>query len=122
MKLVFAGHKDLIPQSQIRPVAVPRYDELSVGGLIRDVMSNQELAKFFPEQKTVADLPDREYFFNVLNTIEPDYLSSLIRHAQGLRFNNMNKDDNPHVIEINEFWKKELKASPYFSRKSTFFQ
>jgi hypothetical protein len=52
-----------------------------------------------------------------LNTVEPDYLSALIRHAQSQRFNNLVPDENPNIIEINEYWQKELKASPYFSRK-----
>ena len=30
LKEVFAGRKHLIPQAQIRPVVVPKYDELSV--------------------------------------------------------------------------------------------
>ena len=82
LKLVFAGKKDLIPLSQVRPINVPRFDELSVSGLIKDVMGNKDLAKFFPEQRTPADLPDRDYFFSVVNTVEPDYLSALVRHAQ----------------------------------------
>lgn len=81
LKLVFAGKKDLIPLAQIRPVNVPRYDELSVLSLIKDVMAQADLAKFFPEQRTPADLPDRDYFFTVINTEEPGYLSSLIKHA-----------------------------------------
>jgi hypothetical protein len=82
LKLVFAGKKDLIPQAQIRPINVPRYDELSTKGLINEVMGNKELARFFPEQKTISDLPDRDYFFNIINTVEPAYLQSLIQHAQ----------------------------------------
>ena len=49
MKMVFAGKKELIPQAQVRPVSVPRYDELSVSNLIKDVMGTKELSKFFPE-------------------------------------------------------------------------
>lgn len=49
LKLVFAGEKDLVPQAQIRPINVPRYDELSTKGLIKDVMAIKDLAKFFPE-------------------------------------------------------------------------
>jgi hypothetical protein len=81
LKLVFAGKKDLIPQAQIRPINVPKYDELSTRALIAEVMGNKELAKFFPEQRTACDLPDREYFFNVINTVEPNYLQTLIKHA-----------------------------------------
>jgi hypothetical protein len=120
VKLIFAGDKELIPQSQIRAISVPRYDELSVHALIKDVMANKDLAKFFPEQRTSSDLPDREYFFNVLNTVEPDYLGALIKHAQNQRFDNKLPDENPNIIEVTSFWKKELEASPYFSSKSIF--
>ena len=116
LKLVFAGKKDLIPLAQVRPINVPRYDELSVSGLILEVMSQKDLAKFFPEQRTKADLPDREYFFSVINTIEPDYLSALVKHAQTQCNAPVNPQDNPNVIEVTEFWQKELKASAYFSR------
>ena len=83
---MFAGRKHLIPRAQLRPIEVPRYDELSVVHLIKDIMSQAELANFFPEQKTPADLPDREYFFNVINTADHDYLDAVIKHAQQLRF------------------------------------
>ncbi len=101
---MFCGKKELIPQAQIRPVSVPRYDELSVQGLIKDIMASKDLSKFFPEQKTPSDLPDREYFFTIINTVEPDYLSQLIKHAQNQRFNNMVPDENPNVIEVTSFW------------------
>jgi hypothetical protein len=39
LKLVFSGKKDLIPLCQIKPINVPRYDELSVTALIKGVMA-----------------------------------------------------------------------------------
>jgi hypothetical protein len=116
-KEVFAGRKHLIPRAQVRPIVVPKYDELSVVSLIGDVMKEKELAKFFPDQRTKADLPDREFFFNIVNTSDPDYLSALIKHAHEQRFGAKNPQDNPNVIEVNEQWTKELQASPYYSRK-----
>jgi hypothetical protein len=106
----------------VRPANVPRYDELSVANLIKEVMANKDFAKFFPEQRSRSDLPEREYFFNIINTIEPDYLFSLIKHAQNLRFSNTNPDENKDIIEVNEFWRKELEASPYFSSKLNHFK
>ena len=35
LKEVFAGRKHLIPRAQLRPIEVPRYDELSVMHLTR---------------------------------------------------------------------------------------
>jgi hypothetical protein len=57
-------------------VEIPKYDELSVVNLIADVMKQPDFAKFFPEQKTKADLPDRVYFFNILNTTDPGYVNA----------------------------------------------
>ena len=68
LKEVFAGRKHLIPRAQLRPIVVPKYDELSVVNLIGDVMKEKDLVKFFPEQRTKADLSDREYFFNIVKT------------------------------------------------------
>ena len=117
LKEVFAGRKSLIPYAQLRPVSVPHYDELSVVTLIGDLMAQASLAKFFPDQKTKADTPEREYFFNVINTAEPEYLAALIKHAQSLRFKGPNPQDNPNIMEVTDEWLKELKASPYYSRK-----
>ena len=78
LKEVFAGRKHLIPQAQVRPVVVPKYDELSVRALYKDVMAQPEMAKYFPTAPSDKHFPDREYFFNVLNTSEPMYVQSLI--------------------------------------------
>jgi hypothetical protein len=47
--------------------------------------------------------------------VDPDYLSALIRHAQGLRFGNGAPSKEDNIIEVNEHWQKELEASPYYS-------
>ena len=118
LKEVFAGRKHLVPRAQLRPIEVPKYDELSIISLIGDIMKEKELAKFFPEQGTKADLHDREYFFNVVKTSDPDYLASLIKHAHDLRIGAKNPQDNPSTIEVNEQWAKELQASQYYSSKN----
>jgi hypothetical protein len=117
LKQVFAGKKQLIPRIQLRPIEVPHYDELSVDALIKDVMTIPDLGKFFLEQKTPANRPDREFFFNIINTVDPDYLSALIRHAQGLRFGSSARSKEDNIIEVNEYWRKELEASPNYSSK-----
>ena len=116
LKEVFAGRKHLIPRAQLRPIEMPKYDELSVVNLIVDIMKEKELAKFFPKQRTKADLPDRLFFFNVMNTSDHDYHATLLKHAHDLRFGAKNPQDNPTTIEINDQWVKELQASPFYSR------
>ena len=80
-------------------------------------MTHPELAKYLPAAPSDKHLPDREYFFNVVNTSEPMYLQSLIRHAQNLRFASQNPDAKDERIEVNDFWVKELEATPFFSSK-----
>ena len=79
-------------------------------------MAQPELAKFFPQQRTIADLPEREFFFNVVNTADPHYISALIKHAHSLRFGDKDPNSNKNIIEITQEWVKELEASPYYSR------
>ena len=117
LKQVFAGKKQLVPRNQIRPIEVPHYDILSVETLVKDVMTIPDLGKFFPEQKTHSNRPDRQFFFNIINTVDPDYLSALIRHAKGLRFGSGAPSKEDNIIEVNEHWQKELEASPYYSSK-----
>ena len=95
LKEVFSGRKHLIPRVQLRLVEVLQYDELSIVSLIAIIMKEKELAKFFPEYRTKADLPDRHFFFNVVNTSDPDYLAALLKHAHDLRFGAKNPQDNP---------------------------
>jgi hypothetical protein len=47
--------------------------------------------------------------------VDPDYFFALIRHAQGLRFGSGAPSKEENIIEVNEHWQKELKASPYYS-------
>ena len=49
--------------------------------------------------------------------VDPDYLSALIRHAQGLRFGSGAPSKEENIIEVNEHWQKELEASPFYSSK-----
>ncbi len=79
----FSGKKHLIPRDQLRPIAVPEYYELSVKNLWQEVMQDKELSPYFPSNISEKNLPPREFFFNVLNTVQPSYIAALIKHAHG---------------------------------------
>ena len=121
-KQVFAGQKALIERDQIRPIAVPHYDELGVVHLIKDVMAVPEYAKFFPEQKGKASFPSREYFYNVLNTVAPEYVKTVIMHATKQRYANDDKKENFDLIEVTDQWKKDLQLLPFYSNKIAVFK
>jgi hypothetical protein len=42
--------------------------------------------KHFPDKLSKGRLPDRSYFFNVMNTLNGEYVKKLIEHANNARF------------------------------------
>ena len=50
------------------------YDELSVVKLWPLMQDDAEFKSFFPSSMPKGRLPDRDYFFNILNTVQFDYL------------------------------------------------
>ena len=65
--------KELIEMDRLMPVNAPMFDELSVKNLWPHFQKTPRLMRFFPDQLPKGRLPDREYLFNVLNTIEQQY-------------------------------------------------
>jgi hypothetical protein len=70
--VVFAGRKLLILRAELRPIDVPKNDELSLISFIADIMKQKDLAKIFPGQRTKGDLPDRQFFSKVFITSDPE--------------------------------------------------
>ena len=64
---------------------VPHYDELSVRRLWPDLKKDADVAQFFPATYPKDKGPPREYFFNVLNTVHPEYLQQVMGHANEQR-------------------------------------
>ena len=41
----------------------------------------EDFTKHFPDKLPKGRLPNRDYFFNVLNTCNNEYVTQLIKHA-----------------------------------------
>jgi hypothetical protein len=54
-------------------------DEVSVKALFKEVVSDEILQKYLPDLKEGAKLPPRDYFFTVVNTLRPNYISDLMQ-------------------------------------------
>ena len=73
--------------------------------------------KYFPDKLPVGRLPDREYFWNVFNTLYTDYVTELVAHANKVRCEASTEHQAAQVIEIaDEIW-DELHAAPFVSCK-----
>ena len=85
LKEVLAGDKKLFELKEVQFVNIPLYDELSVVNLWPMVQEAGDLMMYFPRKLPKGRLPDREYFFNVLNTLNHEYVNSVVQHANEMR-------------------------------------
>ena len=83
---VFADRKKLFKKSQVTYISVPNFDELSVKNLWAGLKDDDAFKIYFNDIYPKERFPERSYFFNILNTIYPDYLSSIMSHACKTRF------------------------------------
>ena len=81
LKQIFDEEKVLLKKQAITTVHVSRYDELSVKSLYPQFKKDPDMMCFFPDKYPMNKGPPREYFFNVLNTVHPDYLQQIMDHA-----------------------------------------
>ena len=85
LKQVLADEKKLLPNDEVKPVNVPLYDELSVKKFFPKLQRDKTFMKYLPDPTPDGRLPDRKYFFNVLNTLQPEYMKNVIDHANNLQ-------------------------------------
>ena len=106
LKAVLAEDKYLLHKSEVKFISVPHYDELSVKNLWPDVKKDADFLRYFPSVYPKGKGPPREYFFNVLNTKMPDYLSKLISHANMQRCAPDGEKMQHEAIHITPFWEE----------------
>ena len=93
------------------------YDELAVIKLWPMMQSDEKLMQYFPKKLAKGRVPDRDYFFNVLNTFQTDYLQQIIKHANNQRHSTEAEAKEKECIEITDDWWDALNASTFVSCK-----
>ena len=82
------------------------------------MMKNEnKCMRYFPKKMAKNRMPDREYMFNILNTIQPAYLQTLITHANEQRNSVSNEAIAKEAIEVSDDWWNLLNSVPFISRK-----
>ena len=76
-----------------------------------------EFCSYFPTKFPKDKGPSREYFFNILNTLQPEYLTKLMAHASKERMAADNVNNQAKSIQISEYWADQLKDMPFLSCK-----
>ena len=120
-KLVFSGKKKLLLVRNTTFVQVIKYDELSVKNLYDDFLSLKGMADYFPDTYAKGRQCDREYMFNVANTLHYNVVQEIIQRANEQRYNINMPNQREEAILMSEHWKQELKSLPMRSTVSVFF-
>ena len=115
MKQLLVEDKKLLELRVVQHCHVPAYDELSVKKFWPLMQQDAVFMQYLPDPTPEGRLPEREYFWNVLNTLQTDYVQQLIGHANAQR-NTLQEDGNgADAIEISEEWWNKLNALPFVS-------
>ena len=73
--------------------------------------------KYFPDKLPKGRLPSRDYFFNVMHTLEPQYVQGIIKHAMEQRHSaNALDKQTESIVCSKEMWDK-LNELPHVSCK-----
>ena len=115
LKEVLAEDKEFIELRDVKWINVPLFDELSVVNIWPMMKENKQIMKYFPNKLPKGRVPDREYFFNILNTFQPLYVDQIIQHANAQRNSVASEAQAKETIEVSDKWWNALNASPFLS-------
>ena len=117
LKEILVEEKSLLRLDQVKRISVPQYDELSVIKLWPMLQSDEKFMRFFPTKMAKGRVPDREYFFNLVNTFQPTYLKQITKHANEQRNSAQGEAMAKEFIEISDDWWDALNQSAFVSCK-----
>jgi hypothetical protein len=78
------------------------------------------MALYFPSNYAKGRQCDREYLFNIANTLHPDVIKELFQHAHNHRYSVSGEKQAQESIIVSNEWADELKSMPFFSKVSLF--
>ena len=116
MKQLLVEEKRLLERCKVTHCTVPKYDELSVKHFWPLMQKDVEFMLYMPDPTADGRVPEREYFWNVLNTLQTEYVQRLIKHANAQRNTVQEDGDGADAIEISEEWWQKLNALPFVSQ------
>ena len=97
---------------------MPPYEELAVKHIFEQVKDDATIVGHLHYYPDIKELPDHTFFYNVLGTLQPDYLSNLIKHANRVRNRRDPEQDKAELIAIDPHILAKLENEPYFSSKN----
>jgi len=79
------GVKEYMLQQQIKHIIVPTCTELSVQRIWVEAMKHPDFQKFMPDSWNGDKRTDRTFFWGILATLAPEYVTHLIKEVERKR-------------------------------------
>ncbi len=108
LRQILQDEKFLLKKNQVNYINVPHFDELSVDKMWPTLKDDEEFNVYFQDKYPELKGPNREYFFNILNTVYPDYLQQVTEHASKQRYTVEGEKAKEEVIRATDRWYDEL--------------
>jgi hypothetical protein len=96
---------------------VPLYPELSVDKILAQVKDDPEVMAHLPVYEDQHVVPARKYFFAVVGTLAPEYLSTVIKAANRARNLEEPGLSEGRAIQVRQELFAQLEKEPFFSSK-----
>ena len=116
IKAVLDGTKDLVPMANVHWCNPPHYDEISVKNLYPRYATDKEVMKHMPDKLPKGKMPDRAYWFNILNTVHPDRVTAMIEHSNKVRFEASPDGNKQEEVLVTDEWWAKLNLLPYYTQ------
>ena len=99
---IMMGKKDYIKSKNVLVTKVPHYKNLTVSKILRFARSKGDINKYIPDYKYNKE-PNREWLWNVINTLIPEEFSEFVSRNIALRKNELIKSQNLSITAMPEF-------------------
>ena len=87
--------------------------------MIELLKDNADFMSYFPDRMPKGRIVAREYFWNILNSVDAPYVAHIIQHANAARYSAQTGDAGGQAIEVTDEWVEMLTANPFISCKFT---
>ena len=81
LRKLLRNEKEVFSLEKVKFIKVPKYEELYLNRVREEVKDDEDIRRHLPDLGTKSKSLDRSFFFNVVNTLQPEYLKVLIELA-----------------------------------------
>ena len=102
---------------QVRFTNVPAFAEIGVKHTYDKAMTLPGLKDYFPSKLARGRTMEKVYFYNVFNTLYPEEVTALIKHANSKRYTVESDTVAENSIVMTEEWANQLEELPFVSKQ-----